>query len=61
MTHRMYITKTEVVFLTKFVKPEVRSVVIHRFSVPLDEKAVIVDPFAAEFIAFLVLLGFVGF
>ncbi len=59
MPHRMYVAKTEVMFLAELVKPKVRRIVVHWLAIPFDKQAIIVDPLAAQFFTFLVLLRLV--
>lgn len=56
MSQGVNVTETEIVFFTEFPEPEIRCVIVHRFTVSLNEKAVIVHPFRAEPFTFCVLL-----
>ena len=50
--------KRQSMLLTKLVEPEVRSVVIHRLAVPLNEQAVGIYPLVADLLCKFVLLSF---
>ncbi len=59
MSKGVYIKETEIVFFTEFFEPEIRCIVVHRSAVPLYKQAVIVLPFRAELLTFLVLFCFI--
>ena len=52
----MNVTETEIVFFTEFFQPEIRRVVVHRFTIPLNEQTVMVYPLRSEPDMLLVLL-----
>ena len=58
MSETMESVKRQSMLLTKLVEPEVRSVVIHRLAVPLNEQAVGIYPLVADLLCKFVLLSF---
>ena len=50
--------KRQSMLLTKLVEPEIRSIVVHRLAIPLNEQAVGIYPLAAKPLCKLDLLSF---
>ena len=56
MTKAVNVAEAEAVFLAELRKPEVRCIVVHRKSVPLDEQPVRINPLVSGLFAVSVLL-----
>ncbi len=61
MSEAVNITESEIVLFAEFIEPEIWCIVIHRFTIPLNEQPVVINPFGAKSHSFSVLLLLVCF